>query len=424
MKKSAVIEGRQVLVVTLDEDAEDKTGAKPIAQLLALLAQEKAQVTRVSSGAGATAYLSRRRHVDVIFFDLSLLEAASVETGPASYGPANGGQTAATNGSGPLSEFIETLRADPALRGLPVVAVGGKGVQAWSRAIAAGAVEQIPYSVNREELMRTLETASMRQAAIVAEVQRQVEQRYHDIIGIIQHEFRTPMTLLMGYSEYLRETLDQEISKEELKLSIDAILDGSIRLNRLIESFLLLSELQYRRPRDLELQSVEPELLWREVQAILHTEVEEAGLEIVYEATEEATEEATGAVPPALIDVELVREALTRLLDNALRYVRPDSRQIRLSVALETAFDIQWVNWIIVDEGPGIEADQLHRIAEPFGRIGSNRYLPQSAGLSLAIVKRVAELHGGMLSVESQVDEGSRFVLRLPLAPPAASLNA
>ncbi|MEX1021217.1 MAG: HAMP domain-containing sensor histidine kinase, partial [Litorilinea sp.] len=240
------------------------------------------------------------------------------------------------------------------------------------------------------------------QRAIAAEVQRQVEARYHDIIGIIQHEFRTPMTLLLGYGEYLRDALDDKLDKDELKLSVDAILSGSLRLNRLIESFLFLSELQYKRADQLQMQRIVPAMLWREVQIMRRAEAAESPVEIVLTNPED--------MPAAEVDPELVREALSRLLDNALQYTRPGSQEIRLRV--ETTG--QWVRWIIEDQGPGIEADQLQRILEPFGHVQGKRFAPQAVGLSLAIVKRIAELHGGALTVESELDEGSRFILQLP----------
>jgi signal transduction histidine kinase len=257
--------------------------------------------------------------------------------------------------------------------------------------------------------MYTLESATERHNAMLAEVQLQVEERCHDIIGIIQHEFRTPMTLLLGYGEYLRESLNGQIDREELSLSIDAILSGSYRLNRLIESFLFLSDLQHRRQSQLKVQPVEPGILWREVQAILRVEAEESGLRVENMNPEN--------VPSIEVDPELTRGALTRLFDNALRYVRSDSRRIRLCVE----FDEQWVRWIIEDEGPGMEASQVQRILEPFARSHGASYRPERANLSLAIVRRIAELHGGTLEVESWVDQGSRFCLSMPLSPRSVS---
>lgn len=253
-----------------------------------------------------------------------------------------------------------------------------------------------------------LDLATERQNAIAAEVRRQVQERYHDIIGMIQHEFRTPMTLLLGYGEYLRDALHGDLDRDELELSVEAILSGSERLNRLIENFLQLSELQYRQPHQLKLQRVTPGILWREVQAILRTEAQETRLEIVHDLPSET--------PTIQVDPELVRQALTRLLDNALRYVRSDSREVRLGLEI----DDRWVMWTIEDQGPGIDDERLRRILEPFAPGERNLSAPQSMGLSLAIVKRVAELHGGELQLTSEVDQGSRFVLRLPRREPNA----
>lgn len=399
MKESPAVSFAHVLVVT----PETETSPRPVDKILHQLEQENITITRTPSITAARIQI-HTISVDLVLYDLGDdqvdITVNNIDDST------NGNTEQPEQPDQPLAGFIARLRGEPATYTVPVVVLGkAEHTASWHRAIRAGAVDYLPYSASRMELMRTIELASERQNAVAAEVRRQVQARYHDIIGIIQHEFRTPMTLLLGYSEYLREVLEDDMDKEELRVSIEAILSGSERLNHLVESFLLLSELQYRQAEQMQMQNVAPEILWREVQAILRTEIEDAGMEIIYDVPAE--------MPGVVVDPELVREALTRLFDNALRYVRSDSRQIRLGVA----FDEEWIWWTIEDDGPGINMEQMQQILEPFGRAENNQYAPQSLGLSLTIVKRVAELHGGTLQLESEIDNGSRFTLRLPFIP-------
>jgi signal transduction histidine kinase len=109
-----------------------------------------------------------------------------------------------------------------------------------------------------------------------------------------------------------------------------------------------------------------------------------------------------------------IRRALHNLVMNAVKHAS-DGRSIRLAVGFERLHGRQSV-WIsVVDRGPGIEAADLAHVFEPFyrGRQAIERQVPGN-GLGLSLVRRVAEAHGGSVSVKSAVGEGSTFTLHLP----------
>jgi signal transduction histidine kinase len=124
----------------------------------------------------------------------------------------------------------------------------------------------------------------------------------------------------------------------------------------------------------------------------------------------------TAAAGPVLGDRDVLKRAVTNLLDNAVRVA---SSHVVLSHGEDAG-----AAWIAVaDDGPGIAAEHQASIFDRFWRPDDARSRPGGgSGLGLAIVRQIAEAHGGTVEVESAPGEGARFVLRLPL--PAARLVA
>jgi two-component system phosphate regulon sensor histidine kinase PhoR len=109
-----------------------------------------------------------------------------------------------------------------------------------------------------------------------------------------------------------------------------------------------------------------------------------------------------------------VEQCLLNLLDNAVKHA-PPLTEVMLAVEARGP-----VRFHVTDRGPGIPLEAQNRIFELFYRHGPElRPETKGAGIGLAIVKHVAEAHGGRVTVESRVGEGSRFTLELPLVPPS-----
>jgi two-component system, OmpR family, sensor kinase len=112
-------------------------------------------------------------------------------------------------------------------------------------------------------------------------------------------------------------------------------------------------------------------------------------------------------------DRDRLKQLLWNLVENALRYT-PPSGTIRLSLGREDG----WAELAVVDDGPGIPAEQLPRVFDRFYRVDRARSRATGgAGLGLAIVKHIAQAHGGSVSVQSTLGLGSAFWVRLPAEP-------
>jgi signal transduction histidine kinase len=175
-------------------------------------------------------------------------------------------------------------------------------------------------------------------------------------------------------------------------------------LQALIEGFLLLAELQNRTLDAGELDRLDAAQLLRAAAREKEVQAEAAGL---------ALDVVEPRRPVYLTgDAHLIEESLRRLLDNAIRYRRRGSQRVRLSVAAIAPY----VGLVLEDDGAGIPAAALHELMHPFAQSGRDQRTGVGAGLSLALIKHIMDLHGGRLEIESTYGQGSKFTLWLPSA--------
>ncbi|NWG18156.1 MAG: sensor histidine kinase, partial [Chloroflexi bacterium] len=104
-----------------------------------------------------------------------------------------------------------------------------------------------------------------------------------------------------------------------------------------------------------------------------------------------------------------LQEALAQILDNAYRFTPPDGT-IEVSVMVENPS----INIVVSDTGPGIATEHLPHIFETFWRLDEAHSTP-GLGLGLSLARKIIEMHGGSIAVDSVVGEGTTFVLRLPI---------
>jgi two-component system sensor histidine kinase BaeS len=137
---------------------------------------------------------------------------------------------------------------------------------------------------------------------------------------------------------------------------------------------------------------------------------QEKGLRLTYESREAAPG------PVSMVDPQRMTQVLDNLINNAIRYTRRGGT-IAVSTGIRESKGREWATLTVTDTGMGIPEDELPHVFERFFRGEKPRTLQISGtGLGLAIVKEIVELHGGRVTVESEVGEGSSFTVWLPLA--------
>lgn len=228
---------------------------------------------------------------------------------------------------------------------------------------------------------------------------RRLEAMRQDFVANVSHELRTPLSLIKSAAETLIDGAkdDPEISQRFLEI-IDK---QSSRLTLLIDDLLLLARLDSDRV-ELHVESLN---LWRAAQDALDDGAS---------AAQRRGTTLENAVPPDLVaraDADRLRQVLSNLIDNAIKYGRAAGRVVVRGRRLDEG----WVEVSVHDDGPGIPVESLPRVFERFYRVDKARSREQGGtGLGLAIVKNVVQAHGGEVRVESTPGEGAAFFARLP----------
>ena len=217
---------------------------------------------------------------------------------------------------------------------------------------------------------------------------REVEQIKTDLIAVIGHELRTPITVVRGAIRTLSKR-GTGITAEDLTTTLGAMSRNVARLERLIEDLLFVSAISDGRhavDRTLgDLGAIVDELGSERVQIVRPADV-----------------------PLLSIDLGLVRRAIAHLLDNALKHSTED-------VVIEIAVRDDEIEVAVVDQGEGIYSGDLAHLFSRFHQVdGTSTRETGGAGLGLYIARRVVEAHGGHIWATSRLGRGSRFCFTLP----------
>ncbi len=242
---------------------------------------------------------------------------------------------------------------------------------------------------------------------VLADVTRlhRLESMRRQFVANVSHELRTPITSIKGFIETL---LDGALTEpENARRFVEIMARQADRLAAIIDDLLALSRIE--RLGEGELDEPEP-MSVAPLRPILQSVID--GLAPRAREKEQPLELACEPELAARVSERLLEQALTNLLDNAIKY-SPAGRPIRLSARRgEGELRLE-----VLDQGPGIPPEHRERIFERFHRIDPARSRQiGGTGLGLAIVKHIAQLHGGRVGIESPAEGGSCFVIYLPEA--------
>lgn len=235
-----------------------------------------------------------------------------------------------------------------------------------------------------------------RDLALSLEVQklRELDLLKTEFVNTVSHELKTPLTAILGGLEILSD--DPQLGRNEL---ISIVHDSALRLRGLIFDLLNLSKLE------------SPKASVREERCDLRAIFDGVRRQFPKQPLHAFEIRVAGNVPAVLLDGEKIRAALTNYASNALKY-SPKGGKVVFSARVEGEELVLEVS----DEGMGISKENLEKLFKKFSRINANPEI-EGTGLGLCIVKRIAELHGGYVTVQSVQGEGSTFGMRLPLKP-------
>lgn len=214
----------------------------------------------------------------------------------------------------------------------------------------------------------------------------------------VSHEFRTPLTLMLGP---LEEALDAGDAPQALQAQIALAHRNGARLLRLVNSLLDFSRIEAGRV-ETRFEATDLGQFSADVTSSFRSAFEKAGVALEFEC------EPLGA--PAFVDREMWEKVLLNLLSNAFKFTLEG--KVSVTLRAENGAAVLQVR----DTGIGIPEDQLPKLFERFHRVaGAQGRSFEGSGIGLALVSELVRLHGGEISAESRPGEGSAFTVRLPL---------
>jgi signal transduction histidine kinase len=269
------------------------------------------------------------------------------------------------------------------------------------RPAAAGAL--VIGGLPRERLPLVLSLLGLTVGLVVVAVvqlrrEAEISRIRADFVSGVSHELRTPLAQIRMFSETL--LLGRVRSENEGRRSLEIIAREAQRLAQLVENVLHFSRAERKRPEIMRERARLAPIVRDVVESFTPlAAARQSRLEM------EIDEQAA-----ARVDTGALRQILLNLLDNAAKY-GPAGQTIRVHLRLEA----DAVRLIVEDEGPGVSEQDAERVWQPFKRVAVAGTATGGAGIGLAIVRQLAELHGGRAWVE-RGRAGARFVIELPEA--------
>lgn len=254
--------------------------------------------------------------------------------------------------------------------------------------------------------------AKLERATVIEDIQAsEISNVKRNILTILNHEMRTPLTLVVAYADMLKDSDAQEMDGKELVTFLKEINSGADRLRRLIENFILLVE--------LETGDAAKTYDWRKYKFSDYEEVINIAHNQVVASHREPFEcviNVAEGLPPIMADREYLIVMLRELLDNAVKFSRNthDPEIEGGPVVIEVEQEGSYISIHVIDRGRGIPESKLKDIWQPFHQIDRDEHEDQGAGSGLAIVKDLVKLHRAEVVVESTYRKGSKFTLKIP----------
>lgn len=316
----------------------------------------------------------------------------------------------------PSSRFYtpEDIAEDKPGRGLRIAAAEGRaedegwrvrkdGSRFWANVVLTALRDPQGNLVGFSKITRDItERKQTQEALLKAKDEAERSNKFKDqFLSTMSHELRTPLNAVLGFSDLLTEERYGPLNDRQRRY-VTHIHTGGKHLLRLINDILDLSKIEAGRLQ-LAIESVPVEASIAEVIDTLRPLADKKSQSLVVNTSPDLGVRA---------DTTRFKQILMNLLGNAIKFT-PEGGKIEL-----TAHQLGEVVRVEVhDSGPGIPVEEQQRIFEAFHRLRQSEKGAEGTGLGLAITRRLVELHGGHLDLESQPGLGSCFYFTLPIVP-------
>lgn len=302
-------------------------------------------------------------------------------------------------------QFLQEVRKNDKWVMIPFIFLTAKGGKTdVQQGKMMGVDDYLIKPFDADDLLVAVRARLKRHEVMRVVTDSEVEGVKRKVLTILNHEFRTPLTLVVAYADMLKNGKVEDMGDSEVLLFLREINSGADRLRRLIENFILLVELEsgdvvktyeWRRSTINDFDSL--------IHAV-HTRIFSNP-----RVTHSCDLQVKTPLPPLEGDREYLATMLYELIDNAIKF-SPDGAQV---IVQAEDVDGQLVLRVL-DPGRGIPDEEMENIWKPFYQINREHHEDQGSGSGLTIVEGLVKLHNATIDVQSKVDEGSCFTVTFP----------
>ena len=226
-----------------------------------------------------------------------------------------------------------------------------------------------------------------------------IQQLKSQIVTQISHEFRTPLTSIIGFAAMLEE--NKRINEKQRAECAHFIRSEGLRLAKIVSDLIELDAIEQGHTQFLFEESEIQKVIYRSAALIIGTALSKSIT---------ITKEIPSDPIISKCDSDKLTNALYQVLHNAIRFTKPGG-----SVILKAETMDHRVRISVKDDGPGIPEKDIPLLFKRFGKLYRPNEESHGTGVGLALAKHIIDQHGGDISVHSQVGEGSTFTIQIPI---------
>lgn len=299
---------------------------------------------------------------------------------------------------------VEALQEDAAMAMIPFIFLSGRSDRGSMRqGMTLGADDFISKPFVIDELLAAVNARLAKRELIVEHYEQKLETLRDNILLAVPHELRTPLSLIIGYGGVLSQQV-ATLPQEQIRFLADKITGAGQRLYHLIENYIIYAQ--------IELLMTEPERVAQ------MRRIREARPDAVMQTVAQRHMEKYGRsaqlnlqTPDAILPISMdnLEKVMEELVDNAFKFSPPET-----AVTLSTHINCDIFTAVFSNEGKGMTPEQIRSIGG-YMQFGRKIHEQQGSGLGLIIAKRLIELHGGQLSIQSAAGTATHVTMRLPL---------
>jgi len=299
-------------------------------------------------------------------------------------------------------EALKTLRSHPSTAHIPVILITGQAQSQEREGMELGADDFIIKPFPVAALLRSVEARLHEHQAVVQVAERKLSDLRRRIGTMLPREFSAPLSEILVYTDVLKSCAE-EMDPAQVREMAETIDSRARHLERAMKSFLIFAQLESAAGNSAEISHMRAQVTEDIMPVIAHVVREKA-------AAAGRTRDLVIDLHPSRAEIaaEWLETLVSELVDNSFKFSQPGQ-----AVEVKSREIANFVEIAVVDHGCGMASDPS-LATDAYVQFSPDENEPGGLGLGLTIAKRIAELHGGMMDIQSQPDAGTTVTVKLP----------